>query len=91
MVLEKHAPTKSQKIRRKRNYFTKTVSKRVTGNKDLWNAVKPFLISKDFPHNGNIVINFDNRTITEDKELYKFSMLFYSDVYKILSVLPLFR
>ena len=68
MVLEKHAPTKSQKIRRKRNYFTKTASKRVTGNKDLWNAVKLFLISKDFPHNGNIVINFDNRTITEDKE-----------------------
>ena len=49
----------SKKI--KRNYFTKISSKRVTGNKDFWNAVKPFLTPKGFLHNDDIAINFDNR------------------------------
>ena len=39
----------SKKI--KRNYFTKIASKRATGNKDFWNAVKSFLTCKGFLYN----------------------------------------
>ena len=59
----------SKKI--KRNYFTKIASKGETGSKDFWNTIKPFLTSKGFLHNDDIAINFDKRTITDDKELPK--------------------
>ena len=62
----------------------------VTGNNDFWNAVKPFLTSKGFLHNDDIAMNFDNRTITDDKELSKtFNIVLI--LYKILPVVPLLR
>ena len=68
----------SKKI--KRNYFTKIPSKGVTGNKDFWNAVKPFLTPKGFLHNDDIAINFGNRTKTDDKELYKIFNKYYINI-----------
>ena len=51
----------------KKNYLTKIDSKGVTENTHFWNAVKPFLTSKGFLNNGDTAINFDNRTIIDDK------------------------
>ena len=42
----------------KRNYFTKIVSKAVSGTKDFWNAVKPCLTSEGFIHNDDVAIKF---------------------------------
>ena len=61
----------------KRNYFTKIAS---TRNKDFWNAVKPFLISKGFLHNDDIATEFDNRTITDEKELSKTFNEYYINI-----------
>ena len=65
---ENYCNNLSRKIK---NYFTKIASKGVTGNKNFWNAVKPFLTSKGFIYNNDITINFNNWTITDDKELSK--------------------
>ena len=61
----------------KRNYFTKIAS---TRNKDFWNAVKPFLTSKGFLHNDDIATEFDNRTITDEKELSKTFNEYYINI-----------
>ena len=68
----------SKKIKRK--YFTKIASKGVTGNKDFWNAVKPFPTSKGFLHNDDIAINFDNRAMTDDKELSNIFNEYYINI-----------
>ena len=69
----------SRKIK-KRNCFTQVGSKGVTGNKDFWNAVKPFLTCKGFLHNDDWAINFGNRTITGDKELSKIFSEYYINI-----------
>ena len=61
----------------KRNYFTKIAS---TRNKGFWNAVKPFLTSKGFLHNDDIATEFDNRTITDEKEFSKTFNEYYINI-----------
>ena len=41
------------------------------GNKQFWNTVKPFLTSKGFPHNEDIVIHIGDKTVTDCNELAK--------------------
>ena len=64
----------------KRNCFIEITSKGVTGNKDFWNVVKLFLTYKGFLNNEDIAITFDNRTITDDKELSKIFNEYYINI-----------
>ena len=94
ILLDKYAPIKSKKIEEitcllcqrnwvkklKRNCFIEITSKGVTGNKDFWNVVKLFLTYKGFLNNEDIAITFDNRTITDDKELSKIFNEYYINI-----------
>ena len=55
----------------KKNYFSKITSKGVKGNKQFWNTVKPFLMSKDFLHNEDIALHIGDKTVTDCNELAK--------------------
>ena len=63
-------------------YFSKIASNGVTANEHIWNAVKPFLTFKSFLHDEQIVINFDNRTITDDKESSTIFNEYYINIVK---------
>ena len=46
----------------KKNYFSEINSNGEMGNKKVWNTVKPFLKSKSFPNNKDIVLHIDDKT-----------------------------
>ena len=62
------------------NNFTNIASKGVMENKDFRNAVKPFLTSKGFLDNDYIAINFDKKTVTDYRKLFKIFNIYYISV-----------
>ena len=43
--------------------FSKIISKGVMGNKQFWNTVKPFLMSKGFFHNKDIAVHTGDKIV----------------------------
>ena len=55
----------------KQNYFSENISNGVMGNKQFWNTVKPFLVSKGFLHKEDIALYISDKTVTDSNELVK--------------------
>ena len=55
----------------KQNYFSENISNGVMGNKQFWNIVKPFLVSKGFLHNEDIALHISDKTVADSNELVK--------------------
>ena len=55
----------------KQNYFSENISSGVMGNKQFWNTVKPFLVSKGFLHSEDIALYISDKTVTDSNELVK--------------------
>ena len=55
----------------KQNYFSENISNGVMGNKQFWNTVKPFLVSKGFLHNEDIALHISDKTVADSNELVK--------------------
>ena len=55
----------------KKNYVSKIASNGVMGNKQFWNTVKLFLMSKGFLHNEDIALHIGDKTVIDYNELAK--------------------
>ena len=54
-----------------KQYFTNITSKRIVTNKEFWKTIRPFLTSKGYLENSDIMLINDDEMVTDDKTVAK--------------------
>ena len=67
----KKAKSLCNSLNKEQTYFEKATENGIMGSEKFWGTVKPFLSSKGFIHNNDILIEIGNKTIEDESELPK--------------------
>ena len=83
--LYKKQRNKCVAIRKKniRDYFNKNVNGYIVTNRNFWKIIKPFLLNKGNLENVDVMLNHNNKIISNDHELVKVFNEYYIIIKKL--------